>query len=222
MKSAICVCTRGMLAIGMATAIAGCGGLTRTQVEAPRQRAPFAEATGPHVQMTGVSHEVETDNPAFMDAVERYMVDQAISALERDRNYRMLLDPEVALRWSDLDANLSGADLAQAEPEGFVSVHIVELEERLGGTVRVGIVSRQRKFAQATVRVRLERPGHPDVVSEGRGRSEVGAWGVVVAVDRDHMRSGEGVWAVDESMAGLACRAALEDAVRGLPLTWSR
>lgn len=221
MTTAIRMCSGG-LAIGMLMAAVGCGGLMRTEVDAPGMRAPRADATGPHIQMVGVTHEVESENPAFMDAVERYMVDQAVAVLERDRNYRMLLDPEVALRWSDLDMDSSGASLAQAEPEGFVSVHIVELAERLGGTVRVGVVSRQRKFAQATVRVRLERPGHPDIVSEGRGRSEVGAWGVIVAVDRDQMRAGEGIWAVDESMVGLACRAALVDAVRGLPRTWSR
>ncbi len=212
--------TMPVLTIGMLMVVTGCGGVTRTQVDTSRQGSRNFEPTGPYVQMTGVTHEVDVEDPAFMDAVERYMVDQAIGALERHRNYRMLLDPEVALRWSDLDANVSAEEMEHAKPEGFVSVHIVNLEERLGGTVRVGLVSRQRRFARATVRVRLKRAGHPDVVVEGRGRSEVGAWGVVVTVDRDHMRQGEGIWAVDESMVGLACRAALEDAVGKLPLTW--
>lgn len=219
MIRAIRMCTVG-LAIVMVMIGLGCGGLTRTEVDSTRTRMPRADATGPHIQMVGVTHELELENPAFMDAVERYMVDQAVAVLERDRNYRMLLDPEVALRWSDLEIPASETSLAQAEPEGFVTVHISELEERLGGTVRIGIVSRQRRFAEAKVRVRLERPGQPVLESQGRGRSEVGAWGVIVAVDRDQMRTGEGVWAIDESMVGLACRAALVDAVRGLPRTW--
>jgi hypothetical protein len=99
------------------------------------------------------------------------------------------------------------------EADADLDVEMREVNERLGATVKVGIVSSQKKYATAVVHVSLRmRSGGKGYEATGKGQSNQGAWGVVACVERSAMKKAD-VWKLDGSMAGTACMEALRAAV---------
>ena len=196
---------------------AGCGGVTRTGVDhADDMFGRNVSATGPFVQLVDVVNRSKLRDE-LVPAVERYLVDQAVIILEGQCGYRMVLSPDMAIRLGEMQVGSAPTAGAMAEPDARVRVEILDIDEKLGATVKVGFVSKQKKYAVARLRFVVERNDGKRYKADGKGRASLGAWGVVASVRRDAMKQDGGVWDVGESMVGVAAREALEKAARRLP-----
>lgn len=200
------ILVRTAIGVGMVVVGLGWGRMNPPSLDDDLGLTATNEESVLSVRFSGVFNQTDLD-AGFMEAVERYLESHVVMMLESERNIRVLSPV------GDSRPDRGKPDVQS--DDAWVSVYIEGLEERMGPTVRFGIFSRQRKSAHAVIRIRLQQPGQEGIVAHGRGESRLGAWGVLVTVERDAMRD----WELDQSMVGLAARAALRDAIRRLPPT---
>jgi hypothetical protein len=200
--------------------LTGCGGVTRTGVDA-HTVSPGAHYRTEHgrrisVVVGQVTAAADLD-PQLRDAVARYMKDQATTALAQHDVFQVI-DPRS--RTPDLLAQAmqtAAGPVSALAADADCWVHVRRVAERSGATVKVGPLSSQSKLAEANVEVEIKfRSGQRLYRAQHAGQSAKGAWGVVAQVDRNQMKNGSGVWELDGSMAGTACVLALQECVRDL------
>jgi hypothetical protein len=158
------------------------------------------------------------DQPAEVrESVCRYLRDLTTSEVARHGAF-ILVNTNAA---ADL---LSGFGIASTQdtqnvvaPTAAFDVEVTRLEEKLGATVKVGLVSSQKKHAIAEVRVTLRSlTGGGDLTSVKEGKSSKGAWGVITSVNREAMKGDKEEWKLDGSMIGVACADAVRAGVDDL------
>lgn len=195
----------------------GCGSMQQARLDEEPPAPPPAAYEGKTIPVLVGDVTAGIDQPDDLrDAVCRYLRDQTAAAISRYGMF-VLVDTNAP---TDLLADFGipspqGADKI-VEPEAVFDVEILRLEEVLGATVKVGVISTQKKHAVAEVRVTLRSlTGGGNLTSVQEGTSSKGAWGVIASVDRDAMKERE-EWKLDGSMAGLACAAAVRAGVEDL------
>jgi hypothetical protein len=196
--------------------LCGCGGMRQAQPRDPSVGHAVNAPDHQRIPVTLGKITASDEVPAHLrDAVRRYLADVAKAAVARHGIFISVdqtAEPSLLAGFGfDEDA---GGDAQTLKPVAALDVHVERLEEQLGATVKVGLVSTQRKHATADVRVVLRSlDGGTDLASSQQGRSSKGAWGVIATVDRDTMREGGDVWEIDGSMIGMACAEAVQAGV---------
>jgi hypothetical protein len=202
-----------ILILTLATAaLTGCGSMVHEDVGKESQKQiKHKTKSGRRVRVAvaDVTSKAKI-SPALRDAVSRYLKDQATTELAR---YAILEVVDTRDKGGDLLGTFMGKDTEGrvADVEAILHVEVLRIKEGLGATVRVGLVSKQSKYAETQLRVTLELLSGKEKPyrSTKRGESTKGAWGAVAMVDRNKMRKGGEVWDMDGSMAGKACLGAL-------------
>ncbi len=184
-----------ILACGVAILAAGCGSMQQTRVD---DWAAEPSSSLPDDQRLSVivgNVTATMDQPAEVrESVCRYLRDVTKAEISQRGAFHLV------------DTNAAAA----------FDVEVTRLEETLGATVKVGLVSSQQKHAVAKVKITLRSLiGGDNLTSLREGRSSKGAWGVITSVNREVMRGGQDEWTLDGSMIGVACadavRAGIED-----------
>lgn len=143
-----------------------------------------------------------------IQTVQRYLVDATVSAISDCGNLQYVADA----------ADASDATSTNQPPDATpwkIDVEILQLEEKAGATFKIGVLSSQSQQAVAKLRTVLRSGDNSrKFESTQTATSSKGSWGVISAVNRDALIKGEGVWKMDQTMLGNACREALEEAVR--------
>jgi hypothetical protein len=146
-----------------------------------------------------------------MDSLALYLHLKTAQILEDSGRYQVVSDE--LLR--EAEALLGG--FVVEEPEFVFEVVMLEVAEKMGGTVRIGPVSQQSMSAEVSLQLRrLSLADESLATARGKGGSTRGAWGVFLQVDRESMLRGEGFWQMDRSALGIAASEALEKAFRQL------
>jgi len=204
---------------GVVTALAllllwsgGCGSITRTAVDGDggtTRHYKTRSGQRVRVQVGNVSVNPRLDE-GLRQAVARYLRDQASAALGRHDIFQVTDRQD---RAADLLGQFMQADTVKsqtADTDAMLHIEVTELQEHKGATVRVGLLSQQRKFATAEVRMTLVFANGDSLGAMGKGKAAKGAWGVVAMTDRRAMDRQGGVWQLDGSMAGTACAEGLQ------------
>lgn len=192
----------------LAATLCGCGSMYKEDVERASQPGRVQSYSGRTLAVRVGSIENRAKIPDEMLAdVRRYLADQTADALSRQGVFEVLDDDAFLEQFPDQ----AGAPRRKAD--GVVGVVILEIREKMGATVKIGLVSKQKKYAIARVRVRLVVAGGTPVEAVAEGKTSKGAWGAIAMVRRSAMRKGGNVWDIDNSMIGQACTLAVNDAV---------
>lgn len=201
-------------AIAVAIA-AGCGGISRDKVDsADASRETYKVRSGRTVLVALGSVAAREELPAEVrDPVARYLRDGAKSALAQHDIFKVVTATDTATNLLGRFMASEGGTKRVLEAHADLDVEMEEVKEHMGATVKVGLVSSQKKYATAVVHVSLRlRNGGKVYEAREKGQSSQGAWGVVASVRRDAMKKSD-VWKLDGSMAGTACMEALREAV---------
>ena len=206
------------LAAALAVFAAGCGSIEQAQLV---DRAAGPSTTVPEAQRVPVivgNITAGINQPAEMrESVCRHLRDLATAEIATHGAF-LLVNTNAA---SDL---MSGFGMSSTQdtqnaiaPKAAFDIEVTRLEEKLGATKKIGLVSSQRKYAVATVKVTLRSlTGGGELTSVREGKSSKGAWGVIASVDREAMKGGRETWKLDGSMIGVACADALHAGVDDL------
>jgi len=215
----MCSCRFSLpMVLAMALVAGGCGSMTRTAVDSgSRARQHYKTRSGRslRVQVAGITVSTKLDEE-LKQAVARYLRHQATDALGHHDIFetvdRQARPADLLERFMQVPADARPAVVVDA----VLNVEIIELNERKGATVRVGLLSQQSKHATARVRVTLALRNGKTVTAVADGKAVKGAWGVVAMTDRRAMDRKGGVWELDGSMAGTACAEAVQTGVGDL------
>jgi hypothetical protein len=203
--------------------VAGCGGMRRQSGEGPARiyrygipsESRIPVAAGKMTSSAGIDHDVS-------DAVCRYLIDQTAAALAHHDLF--ILVDEKPVHADTIPGGLQrdgGGEILTAS--AAVDVEVLAIHEKTGGTVKVGIVSKQNKYAKVTLRATLNmKDSGRRYESVCTAKSAKGAWGVVTMVDRQTMLEGKGVWKLDDSMVGHACAEAVRKCIRDIAVRIER
>lgn len=194
---------------GLAFLAGGCGGISKEAVPVASDNAVATERTnaGPCVKIVVVRN--ATGNAKY-DALCQYVHIKTAQVLQNSGKFRVFADDFLA---SDVPIQLDTAKMDT--PDAELTVEIEKVREIPGATMKFAIFSAQSQQVQVALRMRYVAGGRVQAVS-GQDSSSKGAWGVVAQVNRDSLVSKKGVWALDESMAGIAAQRALGKAVTQL------
>jgi hypothetical protein len=190
---------------------AACGGIRKEAVPVTTDTRtldarPGSQAkAGPCVKIVGVRN--ATGNAKY-DALCQYVHIKTAQVLQDSGKFRVFADDFLA---SDAPIPL---DMAKVDkPDAELTVEIEKVREIAGATMKVAIFSAQSQQVQVAMRLRYVASGGRPQSVEAHDASSKGAWGVVAQVNRDSLVSKKGVWALDESMAGIAAQRALGKAI---------
>jgi len=196
--------------VGLAFFAGGCGGISKEAVPVAGESATALERAnaGPCVKIVGVRN--ATGNAKY-DALCQYVHIKTAQVLQNSGKFRVFADDFLA---SDVPIQLDTAKMDK--PDAELTVEIEKVREIPGATMKFAIFSAQSQQVQVALRIRYMAAGGRVQAVSGQDSSSKGAWGVVAEVNRDSLVSKKGVWALDESMAGIAAQRALAKAVTQL------
>jgi hypothetical protein len=200
--------------LGVALLAAGCGGITRSAVDHTGGVRAYHLRTDRRIRVSvgSVSADKALD-AELRDAVARYLQHQVTVAAGQHDLFAVVDTRSGATDLLGKMMQTEAAPASIAGVDGRIEVEVLQLQERKGPTVRVGLVSQQSKYATARVRVRLVLDNGRRYEATADGKASKGAWGAVAMTDRKAMDRKGGVWELDGSMAGSACAEALQASV---------
>jgi hypothetical protein len=202
---------RAAFAATLAVAVCGCGGMQQARLRDQTQPPPRAAFDGRAIPVLVGNVTASINQPQDLrDAVCRYLRDQTAAAIAQQEAFLLVNTNVPTDLLSGFGITSSPAAGTLVVPEAAFDVEVIRLEEKLGATVKIGVVSSQQKHAVVEVKITLRSlTGGENLTSVQQGKSSKGAWGVITSVYRESMKGEQEEWKLDGSMIGIACADAI-------------